>query len=271
MQHAIVRLLSLAALLLSAHPDRGLAQTRAPATRRDGAHKSSGELPRSCLLQQHPSEQITALLETVRDHPTAGAYNTLGALYARDSRVACAVSAFEAALRLDSENWQARYNLGLALVTKGDLARAAKELQAAIRYKPDSVASHVALATLLQDQGKLDGAIEQFQAALQIDPKFAFAYLSLGVLYTHQGKDREAAGFFREAIQSDQKSVPAYVNLGLTMARQGDFSEAEQEFRSPFKIVCRLLLGKKKTKNLQATHYSRYGACHTTHVLLPIV
>src|SRR5260221_9033006 len=158
MQHAIVRLLSLVALLLSAHPDRGLAQTRAPATRRDGAPKSSGELPRSCLLQQHPSEQITALLETVRDHPTAGAYNTLGALYARDSRVACAVSAFEAALRLDSENWQARYNLGLALVTKGDLARAAKELQAAIRYKPDSVALHVALATLLQNQGKLDGA-----------------------------------------------------------------------------------------------------------------
>src|SRR5438309_1020832 len=139
MQLGNVRLLGLTALLAFASADHSLAQTRS--TQPPGSHKPSDQLPRSCLLQSQKSEQITALLEIVRDHPTAGAYNTLGALYGRDSRPFCAISAFEAALRLDGENWQSHYNLGLALVTKGDRVRAARELQAAIRYNPDSVAS----------------------------------------------------------------------------------------------------------------------------------
>src|SRR5882672_477757 len=32
-------------------------------------------LPKTCLEQSHPSEKITALLEAIHDHPTAGAYN----------------------------------------------------------------------------------------------------------------------------------------------------------------------------------------------------
>lgn len=228
---ATVRLLCVAALFVSARASDGVAQTPGSA-----AHKSSGQLPRSCLVQQHPSEEISALLETVRGHPTAGAYNTLGALYARDGRVTCAVSAFEAALHLDHENWQSHYNLGLALVTKGDRIRAATEFRAAIRYKPDSVASHIALGSLLQDEGKLDEASQEFRAALQIDPNFAFAYLSLGVVYTQQGKDSEAAVLFRQAVEHDAKNVQAHENLGLALARQGQFVEAEQEFRSAIEL-----------------------------------
>src|SRR3982074_2887667 len=89
-------------------------------------------LPRSCLEQIHPSEKITALLESVHDHPTAGAYNTLGVLYAQADRVSCAVTAFEAALKLEDPNWEAHYNLALALLRKGGRARAERELQAAL-------------------------------------------------------------------------------------------------------------------------------------------
>ena len=236
MKHGSVRLLRLATLLVFAAANRCVAQNRAPAARGDVARKSSRAFPKSCLVQEHPSEQISVLLETIRDHATAGAYNTLGALYAQDSRVACAISAFEAALRLDGQNWQSHYNLGLALLTKGDRTRAASEFQAAIRQKPDSVACHFALGTLLQEERKLDRALQEFAAVLQIDPNFVPAYLSLGVLYTQQGKDLEATGLFRQAIQNDQKNVQAHVNLGLTMARLGEFSEAEQEFRSAIEI-----------------------------------
>src|ERR1700726_5088827 len=58
-------------------------------------------LPQSCLEQSHSSEKITALLESVHDHPTAGAYNTLGVLYAQSDHVSCAIAAFEAALQLE--------------------------------------------------------------------------------------------------------------------------------------------------------------------------
>src|SRR5437879_4584528 len=54
-------------------------------------------LPKSCLKQSHPSEKVTALLESVHDHPTAGAYNTLGVLYAQADRISCGIAAFQAA------------------------------------------------------------------------------------------------------------------------------------------------------------------------------
>src|SRR6266436_3613985 len=93
------------------------------------AEPSASVLPKLCLEQSHPSEKITALLEGIHDHPTGGAYNTLGVLYAQADRVSCAISAFEAALKLENQNWEAHYILAVALLGKGDRARATRELQ----------------------------------------------------------------------------------------------------------------------------------------------
>src|SRR5258708_23546015 len=232
MKDGSVSLLRLASLLVFTSANHCVAQNRGPVARGGAGREALGAFPKSCLVQEHPSEEGRVWVEEMRDHATGGAYSTLGALYAQNSRVACAISAFEAALLLDGQNWQSHYNLGLALLTKGDRTRAASEFQAAIRQKPDSVASHFALGTLLQEERKLDRAVQEFEAVLQIDPNFAPAYLSLGVLYTQQGRDSEAAGLFRQAIQNDQKNVQAHVNLGLTMARLGRFSDKEPGMRA---------------------------------------
>ncbi len=78
-------------------------------------------LPKSCLEQSQPSDKITALLDSVHDHPTAGAYNTLGALYAQADRVSCAVVAFESALKLQDPTLDAETRP--ALRARGGQAR----------------------------------------------------------------------------------------------------------------------------------------------------
>src|SRR5579864_4475394 len=130
-------------------------------------------LPASCLDQGHSSEKITSLLESIHEHPTAGAYNTLGVLYVQQDRVSCGIASFEAALKLEGQNWEAHYNLGLALLRKKDRARATRELQTAIQQKPDSVSAHFALGSVLEVEKKLGDAEEQFRAVLKIDPDFA--------------------------------------------------------------------------------------------------
>src|SRR5215469_10926915 len=130
----------------------------------------SQTLPASCLAQQHSSRQIQVLLEVIRNHPTAGAYNTLGVLFAQADRVRCAIGAFESALRLESQNWQAHYNLGLAFLRNHDPSRAERELRAALEQKPDSAAAHFALGTLLQGQQRQDAAASEFRAVNRIDP-----------------------------------------------------------------------------------------------------
>jgi tetratricopeptide (TPR) repeat protein len=188
-------------------------------------------LPKSCLAQQHPSEQVSALLETIRDHPTSGAYNTLGVLYAQADRVACAISAFEAALRLESQNWQAHYNLALALLRKRDPRRAESELLAAIQQKPDSAAAHFALGTLMQDEQKLDEAADEFRTVAKIDPNFASAPISLADVLIAQGKPAAAISTLQDAIvhAPPESSEQLKLALGKVYARGGtNLAEAQR-------------------------------------------
>jgi tetratricopeptide (TPR) repeat protein len=221
-------------------------------------------LPKSCVEQNHPSEKIAALLESIHDHPTAGAYNTLGVLYAQADRVSCGIAAFEASLKLEDQNWEAHYNLALALLRKGDRARAMRELQTAIQQKPDSVSSHFALGSVFEDEKKLGNAEEQFRAALKIDPHFTQAAIrlsevlitegkpqasvacledavkqappdqaepvqaALGIAYAESGKMEKAFASLKDVVNAQPDSSDAHFTLGLLYAREGQFRDEER-------------------------------------------
>lgn len=182
-------------------------------------------LPKTCLEQSHPSEKITALLETIHDHPTAGAYNTLGVLYAQGDHVWCATKAFEAAVKLEDPNWEAHYNLAIALLSKGDRTEATRELRTAIQQKPDSVSSHFALGSVLEDEKKLGEAEEQFRTALQIDPHFAPGALKLSQVLISEGKPQAAIACLQGSIKQGQPANQAeslQATLGIAYAEAGD-------------------------------------------------
>jgi len=185
-------------------------------------------LPMSCITYARASEKASPLLETIQDHPTSGAYNTLGVLYAERDKVACAIDCFEAALKLDKENWEAHYNLGLALITKGDRVGAERELQTAIEQKPDSVSSHFALGTLLQSESRLSGAEAQFRAALTTDPRFVPGALKLAEISIAEGKARAAVTSLEEAIKQApaDEQTKLQAALGLAYADSGDAERA---------------------------------------------
>jgi tetratricopeptide (TPR) repeat protein len=182
-------------------------------------------LPKTCLEQSHPSVKITALLETVHDHPTAGAYNTLGVLYAQGDRVSCAIKAFEASIKLEDPNWEAHYNLAIALISKGDRTEAARELQTATQQKPDSVSSHFALGSVLEDEKKLGEAEEQFRLTLRLDPRFAPGALKLSQILISQGKPQAAVACLQESIKQSAPGDQAeslQVALGVAYGEAGD-------------------------------------------------
>ena len=186
-------------------------------------------LPKSCLSPEHASEQIASLLETVKDHPTAGAYNTLGALYAAAGKVNCAIPAFRLSLHLDSKNWEAHYNLALALLTAGDPAQATSELRAAIAEKPDSASSHFALGTLFYNEKKLAAAATEFDAVLRIDSKFPGAVIRRAQLLFAQGNPTAALGLLETALAQSpppEQVVPITAALALTYLHTGDAAKA---------------------------------------------
>ncbi|MGC1835772.1 MAG: tetratricopeptide repeat protein, partial [Candidatus Acidiferrales bacterium] len=225
--------LCLAAGLTEVLSGTAAAQTAAPSRRENspGASAISNTLPQACLTSAHDSEQIVSLLEAIKDHPTAGAYNTLGALYASAGRVHCAIPVFQLSLRLDSKNWEAHYNLALALLTAGDSARAANELRAAIAEKPDSPSAHFALGTLLYNESKFAEAATQFDAVLKIDPNFPGASVSLAQVLVAQGNSAGAIALLRISLAQPPPSeqiVPITVALALTYSQTGEPAKAAE-------------------------------------------
>ena len=56
------------------------------------------------------------LEQTIKAHPSAGAYDALGAYFGQRQKISCAISAFESAVHLDPNSWEAHFNLALALL-----------------------------------------------------------------------------------------------------------------------------------------------------------
>ena len=225
---ARLRLVTLVAILSLGAPCS--AQTKPPASPQSAQNAAaSNSLPKQCLAPQSSSEQISMLLETVENHPTAGAYNTLGALFAAAGQVNCAIPAFQISLRLDAKNWEAHYNLALALLTSGDPTHATTELRAAIREKPDSATSHFALGTLLYNQKKLTPAAAEFDAVLKIDPNFPGAAISLAQVLVAQGNTSAAIALLQKALAqppAPEQVVPVTVALGLAYSQAGQPAKA---------------------------------------------
>lgn len=117
-------------------------------------------LPRSCVERPESSTDISQLLRTLATRPVARIYNELGESYLQRNKLDCAIAAFEAGLRLDSDLWEARYNLALALIQQGKPAKAADELRLVLRQKPDSFLAHNARGLALENLGSLDEAKE---------------------------------------------------------------------------------------------------------------
>jgi len=73
-------------------------------------------------------------------------------------------------LACTSDNFIGCYNLGTALLQKGDVDEAIAQYQQALQIKPDFAEAHSNLGNALFQKGKVDEAIAHCQRALQIKP-----------------------------------------------------------------------------------------------------
>ena len=77
------------------------------------------------------------------------------------------------------DDFNANYNLGDALLNKGDAAGAIPYFQAAFKANPGSVVAATELGVALFSASKLEEAEEQFKAALAIAPGYTDARFDL--------------------------------------------------------------------------------------------
>jgi tetratricopeptide (TPR) repeat protein len=92
-------------------------------------------------------------------------YGTLG-------RASDAAAEFSQAIRLQPDNADAHYNLGIALEQADRVQEAVGEFKETIRLRPDDADAHFNLGIALATLGQIDKSVAEFSEALRIRPDF---------------------------------------------------------------------------------------------------
>ena len=139
-------------------------------------------------------------------------YNLAAMLQARNDLEA-AITEYEAAVRLRSDDAAANNGLGAALLAAGHADQSVPYLQEAMKARPDYFDAHYNLGFALAQQNDYQGAAEQFESALQLQPKDANAEANLGAALAEMGKFAEAKEHFERALLIDPNQPLARDNL----------------------------------------------------------
>ncbi len=113
-----------------------------------------------------------------------------------------AITYYEQALAIDSDQPVVRNNFGIAL----------KEVE------------------------RWDDAIAQYELAIEMDPKYAAAYNNLGNALNQVGRQQEAVKAYRGAVSLHPENASVLSNFGIALQDVGDYEEAEQVFSTILKM-----------------------------------
>jgi Flp pilus assembly protein TadD len=198
-------------------------------------------------------------------NPVAVSRMVQGAQAAKDGQRDRAAAFLREAIQIDSNLWEARFDLGVVLANAGDLAGAEEQLATAAKLAPDSQEVAVALAEVrrrrgeaklaaesmadfvqhhanavdartfyvatLRESGQIDKAIAEAREVLVRKPSDATALAELALSYLTKGQKEAAALLAKQALDSNPNSAVARRAQGLLDLANGDDAEAFAEFR----------------------------------------
>jgi tetratricopeptide (TPR) repeat protein len=123
------------------------------------------------------------------------------------------------------------YNRGVVALDAGDLAEAERQFRLALRTAPDLADARYNLALALLERGQTDAAADtlaRLVAARPDDPDFGFA---LGNARFHQTRYREAAAAFAEVLARWPEHRRAAFGHARALQEAGERAAARQAWR----------------------------------------
>ena len=190
-------------------------------------HHQGGNLPEAERLYRQ-------ILDANSSH--AGAKHFLGVVALCTGRAQFAVECIREAVRLDPNQHDIFYNLGIALQAHGDVNGAVASFRLALERRPNNAACLNNLGNALAKLGRLDEAIADFREALRLQPGASAVLNNLGAALKDQGKLEEAKTTLREALRVQPAFLEALNNLGLVFQEELMLAEAAAYFNQALRL-----------------------------------
>jgi tetratricopeptide (TPR) repeat protein len=138
-----------------------------------------------------------------------------------------AIALFEQAVSEDPELWEARYNLGVLLAQRGELARARQQLEKAHELAPNAEDVVSALGEVLRRAEDPKAAVSTLTAFVSAFPQASQARRELVTVLRESGQLELALEQARELLKRESKDPSALAELALTHLELGQVDVAE--------------------------------------------
>jgi tetratricopeptide (TPR) repeat protein len=155
-------------------------------------------------------------------------YN-IGAALQEKGKLEEAITAYDKAISIKPDYFEAYNNMGVTLHDQGKLEDAIEAYNKTLNLKPDYADAHNNMGTALKDQGKLDQAVEAYNKALNLKPDYAEAHLNLSAIKKYNKTDEQ---FFtvQELCRREDLSEDVICILSFALAKMyediGDLNQA---------------------------------------------
>jgi tetratricopeptide (TPR) repeat protein len=165
--------------------------------------------------------------------PKSAAHHLLLARVQRDlGQRQAAIAAYRTALRQNTADNQARFELALVLTDTGLLEEAALCYRTALRHDPAFFAGHYNLGNLLAKLGRPAEAIPCFQKAAILQPNNVHVENNLADALYRTGQLAEAEARYRSLIDRHPDLIDGHYNLGTLLLKTGRAPEASTHFQA---------------------------------------
>ena len=155
-----------------------------------------------------------------------------GFLLHQQGKIDDAKLAYQLALQIDPNNFNALQLLGLIELESGRIELSVDLLLKAININPNITNCHINIANAYVKSQRYKEATEHYQMAIQIDPKISQAYYGLGICFDNQNNWDQAIFFYTKVIDSQPDFIDAYQNRGACLEEQKKWKEAIQDYDS---------------------------------------
>jgi tetratricopeptide (TPR) repeat protein len=156
----------------------------------------------------------------------------IAAALAEKGRPVEAAAAAEERTRWDGESWIAWENLGAARLALEQWAGAESAYRKAVALNPDDAAAKRGLGRSLAGEGRGAEAADQLRAAAALDPEDAVVRYELGNALLRLGRRDPAGDAYLDALRLDPSMPEAHANLGRLLELQGLPDAAVEEYRA---------------------------------------
>ena len=184
-------------------------------------------------LQQKNWDGALTALQSAQDNgknldvaARAQLLNNIGFARWNKDETAPARAAFEEALKLQPDYYDARYNLAFALLSSDQFADALPHLKTLQAKNSNDAAIEEGLGEAFERTGNSGGALGAYKRAIALDPKNENYQFKFALILLNNGRRDDALEALRKLLGINPNNAPALLQIGDIHLRSNRYSDA---------------------------------------------